>query len=45
MKNFNWDKKKLISDIPLIMLEPKDVSEIVNNLIFNSPYLSGANIN
>ena len=45
MKNFNWDKKKLISDIPLGYVgKPKDVSEIVNNLIFNSPYLSGANI-
>lgn len=45
MKNFNWDKKKIISDIPLGYIgKPKDFSEIVYNLIFNSPYLSGANI-
>ena len=45
MKNYNWNKKSMISDIPFGYIgKPKYVSEIVNNLIFKSPYLSGANI-
>ena len=42
-KNFNYDKKKIIEDIPFGRLgTPKDVSTIVSNLVFTSPYLSGA---
>ncbi len=45
MSNFNWNVKKATQDIPLGYLgEPKAIADFVDNFIYNSSYLSGANI-